>query len=407
MDLFGSRYAIPTGLQHGTVTVLMGESENKQAIEVTTYRGEGVYLDGRRPDSVRFGVTLEQDLSRRDFTMNAIAWEPTENRIVDPFGGRSDLARRLVRAVGNPILRFTEDGLRPMRAVRQATQLGFTIDSAVLEAIPATLDSFKKVAPERLRDELGKLLTANSPSLGIEWLRQTSLLEIILPELSATVGCVQNRYHKDDVYRHILATLDAAMPDPIIRMAALLHDIGKPITQQPKEGCPGEFTFFGHERVGETMARQVCERLRLSAADRELIAFLVAGHMFFYTADWTDGAVRRFVAKIGVERLPYLFALREADVASRGTTESREVETRPLKDRIAQLKAAEAAFRVTDLAINGKDLMRELCIPPGKVVGKILGELLEMVLDNPALNQPEALLEIAQRLASKDLLKIG
>src|SRR5450631_14458 len=250
LRLFGNRYAIPTGMQHGTITVLAGESPAQRHVEVTTFRGEGVYLDGRRPSTVTFSATLEEDLARRDFTMNAIAYDPEAGDLHDPFAGQGDIARALVRAVGDPILRFTEDGLRPMRAVRQATQLGFSLDSCTQAAIPKTLDSFRKVSAERIRDELGKLLLSPMPSTGIELMRVTGLLAEVLPELLPMVDCVQNHFHKHDVYRHTLATLDATPPDFILRLAALLHDVGKPKTQAPREDAPGEYSFFRHEHVG-------------------------------------------------------------------------------------------------------------------------------------------------------------
>jgi tRNA nucleotidyltransferase (CCA-adding enzyme) len=229
LRVFGARFSVPTGLQHGTVTVLAGEPARQ--VEVTTFRGEGAYLDGRHPSVVTFAATLAEDLLRRDFTMNAIAYEPEAGAIIDLHQGQQDIARRLVRTVGDPIQRFSEDGLRPMRAVRQATQLGFEVDASALAAIPATLDAFRKVSAERVRDELLKLLLAPCPSRGIELMRQTVLLAEVLPELLATLGCRQNRFHKHDVYQHSLATLDAVPAEPILRLAALLHDVGKPRTQ--------------------------------------------------------------------------------------------------------------------------------------------------------------------------------
>jgi tRNA nucleotidyltransferase (CCA-adding enzyme) len=278
-----------------------------------------------------------------------------------------------------------------MRAVRQATQLGFEVDAATLAAIPATLDVFRKVSAERVRDELLKLLVAPAPSRGVELMRQTGLLAEVLPELSATFGCRQNRYHKHDVYQHSLATLDAAPAEPILRLAALLHDVGKPRTQTPQPDAPGEFGFFKHESVGAEMVEEIAGRLRLSRTETELLVALVAHHMFFYTPDWTDGTVRRFVKRVGPELVPPLFALREADIASRGQGEDREAETRELRKRIASVAAADAALRVTDLAIDGKDVMRILDIPPSRRVGEVLEELLEKVLDEPALNQRETL----------------
>jgi tRNA nucleotidyltransferase/poly(A) polymerase len=403
LRIFGSRFTIPTGVKHGTVTVLLGEGPKKHPVEVTTFRGEGDYHDGRHPESVCFGVTLEEDLSRRDFTMNAIAWDPLSKMLFDPYNGRGDIVRRYIQTVGDPIKRFTEDGLRPLRAVRQATQLEFTIAPDTLTAIERTIDSFRKVAMERIRGELQKILLAAKPSTGIELLRQTGLLAEFLPELLPTVGCIQNRFHKHDVYHHILATIDAASSDWIVRMAALLHDLGKPSTQAPREGCPGEFTFFGHEHIGRELAATICDRLHLSTSEKDLLCTLVGGHMFYYTPAWTDGAVRRFVRKLGPDRLAPLFALREADIASRGGHEDREGETRPLKARIEQLKAQEAALHVTDLALDGHDLMRILQIPPGRRIGQLLDELLEKVLDDPSLNDPHQLESIVRALEAQSI----
>jgi tRNA nucleotidyltransferase (CCA-adding enzyme) len=398
MGVFGRRYALPTGLQHGTVTVLASQPPEQRHVEVTTFRGEGAYLDGRRPSSVTFSVTLDEDLARRDFTMNAIAFDPVTGDIIDPFDGQGDVARKLVRAVGDPFLRFTEDGLRPMRAVRQASQLGFSLDPDTQAAIPRTFDSFRKVSAERIRDELRKLLLSPKPSLGLDLMRATGLLAEVLPELLPTIGCVQNRFHKHDVYQHILATVDAAVPDFIVRMAALLHDLGKPKTQAPREDAPGEYSFFRHEHVGVDMADAICARLKLSAAERSTLCALVGGHMFFYTPDWTDGTVRRFVKRVGPDLVPTLFALREADVASRGG-EDPQCETRVLRDRIAKVATEDSALRVTDLAIDGKDVMRVLGIPPSRRIGEILEQLLEKVLDDPKLNDRETLEALVRALA--------
>jgi len=396
LRLFGSRYAIPTGLQHGTITVLAGEAARH--VEVTTFRGEGAYLDGRRPSTVTFSATLDEDLSRRDFTMNAIAYDPVAHALVDPSDGQGDIGRKTIRTVGNPVLRFTEDGLRPMRAVRQAAQLGFGLDPATHAAIPQAVASFRMVSAERIRDELRKLLLSSVPSHGLELMRQTGLLAEVLPEMLPTVGCVQNRFHKHDVYTHILATVDAAAPDFLVRMAALLHDLGKPKTQTPRENAPGEFTFFRHEQIGSEMAEVVCARLKLSTDERRTIVSLVAGHMFFYTPDWTDGTIRRFVRRVGSDMVPLLFALREADIASRGQGEDREGETRELRARISEVAADDATLRVTDLAIDGKDVMRLLDIPPSKRIGQILDELLERVLDDPTLNQKENLERLVRQI---------
>ncbi len=398
MRLFGSRFAIPTGLQHGTVTVVAGDPPRH--VEVTTFRADAEYLDGRRPSAVRFGATLAEDLARRDFTMNAIAYDPLAAAVTDPFDGQGDLGRKLVRAVGNPIERFREDGLRPMRAVRQATQLGFSIDAPTLAAIPATLDVFRKVSAERIRDELTKLLDASGPARGIDLMRESGLLGGVMPELLEGVDCMQNRFHKFDVYHHTLAVLDASRGDLVLKLGALLHDVGKPRSRQPREGAPGEYSFFKHEYVGAEMSEDICRRLKLPNAQREAVTSLVAHHMFFYTPEWTDGTVRRFVKRVGQERLPHLLALREADIAGRGFEEDRESETRELKSRVEVVAAEDAALRVTDLAIDGRDVMRVLGVAPGRQIGELLEKLLDRVLDDPALNTRERLEALLPEVAA-------
>jgi tRNA nucleotidyltransferase (CCA-adding enzyme) len=389
-------FAIPTGLKHGTVTVL---TETRRPVEVTTFRGEGEYLDGRRPVSVTYVDSLTEDLSRRDFTMNAIAFDPLEGRLTDPFDGRGDLGRRLIRAVGDPLVRFREDGLRPMRAVRQAAQLEFEIDPPTLAAVPQTLDVFRKVSAERIRDELYKMLAAPRPSRGLALMHQTGLLGEVIPELLEGVGCVQNRFHKHDVFEHTLSVVDETRGDAVVRLGALLHDVGKPRARQPREGAPGEYSFFKHEYVGAEMADAICRRLKLANADRERVVALVKNHMFFYMPDWSDGTIRRFVRRVGgQEGLADLFALREGDVRGRGFGEDPVEELGELKSRIAVVVDADAALRVTDLVINGRDVMQILNIPPGREIGVLLERLLERVLDDQSLNERDKLVALLREL---------
>ena len=404
VELFGKTFAIPTGLKHGTVTVLTDTAPPRH-VEVTTFRGEGDYLDGRRPSSVSYVQSIEEDLSRRDFTMNAIAFDALAGRITDPFDGRGDLGRRLIRAVGDPIQRFREDGLRPLRAVRQAAQLEFAIDEPTRTAIPQTLDVVRKVSVERIRDELLKMLGAARPSIGLELMRETGLLEVVLPELLEGVGCTQNRFHKHDVFGHTLAVVDATRGDPVARLGALLHDVGKPRARQPREDAPDEYSFFKHEYVGADMADAIARRLKLATADRERIVAMVKNHMFFYMPEWTDGTIRRFVRRVGGQAgLADLFALREGDVRGRGFGEDPDKEIGELRRRISEVADADAALHVTDLEIDGRDVMRVLGIPPGRQIGVILERLLERVLDDPSLNQRdklEALLpEVAQAVSA-------
>jgi len=401
VELFGKTFAIPTGLKHGTVTVLTDTAPPRH-VEVTTFRGEGEYLDGRRPSTVTYVKSLADDLARRDFTMNAVAYDPLAETVTDPFNGQGDLSQGLIRAVGDPIARFREDGLRPMRAVRQAAQLAFDIDPPTKAAIEPTLDVFRKVSTERVRDELLKMLGAPQPSRGLTLMRETGLMGEVIPELLEGVGCTQNRFHKHDVFDHTMHVVDDTQGDPIRRLGALLHDVGKPRARQPREGAPGEYSFFQHEYVGAQMADDICRRLKLANADRERVVGVVKNHMFFYSSDWTDGTVRRFVRRVGGhEALDDLFALRAGDVTGRGFGEDPETELGELRDRVASVAAADAALKVKDLAINGGDVMRILGVPPSRIVGEILEKLLDRVIDDPSLNEKEKLVALVPEIADE------
>jgi tRNA nucleotidyltransferase (CCA-adding enzyme) len=411
--VFGRRRTIPTGVAHGTVTVLLDSPAaerlavdprpgHHRGVEVTTFRGEGAYSDGRHPDSVEFVSDLVEDLRRRDFTINAIALDAERGVIADPFAGRADLEAGLVRAVGDAAERFAEDGLRIMRAVRFAAQLGFRLDAATEAAIAPAIPVFRKVSIERVRDELLKLLAAPRPSVGLGLMRSTGLLAEVLPELVEGIGLVQNRFHRYDVFEHTLHTVDETRGDPIVRLGALLHDVAKPRTAAPREDAPGEHTFFRHDSVGAEMAEAIARRLRLSNEERARVVALVAHHMFWYSPDWTDGAVRRFIGKVGVELLPDLFALREGDVRGRGRGEDPGVELDELRRRIDEELAAQRALKITDLAIGGAEVMRLLGRPPGPIVGAVLRRLLERVLDDPALNTPESLERLIPVVAAEE-----
>ncbi len=413
--VFGPKRTIPTGEKHGTMTILVDrESAEREPVEVTTFRGEAEYSDGRRPDAVRFVRTIEEDLARRDFTMNALAYDPERDELRDPFDGRGDLAKRLVRAVGDPLARFSEDGLRSLRGVRFCAQLDFQIEPATLAAIPQTIAVFRKVSAERVRDELLKILLAPRPSTALRLLAETGLLHEIVPELEEGIGFSQNRYHAHDVWEHTLATVDAARilkddPTPwLVRMGALLHDVAKPRTAAPKEGAPGERTFFKHDLVGADMTQAIAERLRLSNRERERVTGLVLHHMFWYTPEWTDGSVRRFIGRVGAEELSPLFALREADVAGRGREEDPKAELGELEARIASELMKAGALKVADLAVRGPDVIKAIGRPPGPIVGEILRRLLERVLDEPALNTRERLLALVPEIVGAiDSTKIG
>jgi putative nucleotidyltransferase with HDIG domain len=289
-----------------------------------------------------------------------------------------------------------------MRAVRQAAQLGFEVDPPTRDAIPQTLEVFRKVSAERIRDELYKMLAAPRPSRGLALMHETGLLAEVMPELLEGVGCVQNRFHKHDVFEHTLSVVDETKGDAVVRLGALLHDVGKPRARQPREGAPGEYSFFKHELVGRDMADEICRRLKLPNADRERVVGMVAHHMFFYATDWTDGAVRRFVRNVGGnEALDALFALRQGDVKGRGFGEDPEGEIGELRRRIATVADADAALRVTDLAIGGRDVMQLLGLPPGREVGILLERLLELVIDDASLNERAKLEALLPRLLAE------
>lgn len=406
--VFGRKRTIPTGAAHGTVTVLVDKAAaeacgfDHPGVEITTYRGEGAYGDGRRPDSVHFLDDIVEDLRRRDFTINAIALDPASAALRDPFGGQADLEAEVLRAVGDAAERFAEDGLRVMRAVRFAAQLGFRVEPATLAAIPGALDTFRRVSMERVRDELLKLLGSPRPSVGLRLMQETGMLAVVLPELCEGAGHPQNRFHRYDVLEHTLHTVDATVGDPILRLGALLHDVAKPRTAAPREDAPGEFSFFRHEYVGAELAADIARRLKLANKERERVVALVENHMFFYTPDWSDGAVRRFMGRVGLELLPDLFALREGDVRARGFGEDPDGEVAELKRRIEAELASRSALKVTDLAVGGADLMQAAGRPPGRWVGGVLRRMLERVLDDPSLNRAEALLALLPELLADE-----
>lgn len=405
-QVFGRKRVVPTGEKHGTVTVLVDRpTGEREHVEVTTFRGEGAYSDGRRPDQVSFVGTIDEDLWRRDFTMNAIAYDPLADRLADPTGGRKDLSAGIIRAVGNPLDRFREDGLRALRAVRFAAQHGFRLEPQTEAAIPAALDVFRKVSAERVRDELIKILSSEKPSVGLELMRTTGLLGEVIPELLEGVGFRQNKHHSYDVWFHTLATVDATVlfsptTSPFIpRLAALLHDVAKPRTAQPHPNDPQDNTFFRHEVVGAEMADQILRRLKLSTRDREAVVNLVRNHMFWYTPEWTDGTVRRFISRVGKEAIPDLFALRAGDVHARGRGEDPGTEIDELKRRVDRELAQASALKVSDLALGGADVMRILGCRPGPIVGEVLRRLLERVLDDAELNTYERLEALVPEVA--------
>jgi tRNA nucleotidyltransferase (CCA-adding enzyme) len=379
---------IPTGLQHGTVTVLL----EAHPVEVTTFRSEGEYLDGRRPESVRLGVDLLEDLSRRDFTINAMALPVGGGEVVDPFGGRQDLAARTIRAVGDPLQRFAEDGLRPLRACRFAAQLGFEVEAATLAAIPLRLDVARKVSVERVFTELDKLLRGAEPSRGLALLVESGLLDLWLPELRPMLGCGQNRHHRHDVWSHTLEVVRCTPAEAGLRWAALLHDVGKPSTRTM--GPEGEVHFYGHEARSLDLADAMLARLKASHALRKDVAALIRHHGTHPAATWSDGACRRFLRKLAEDDLDLgrWGAFRRADLQGKGLeVEAGEAEHATLLARLEALMAAVPTLSVRGLALDGAALMRLVGRPGGPWLGDLQRQLLEEVLDVPEANTPEGL----------------
>ena len=382
---------IPTGIKHGTVTVLY----KQLSIEVTTFRLEGDYSDGRRPDTVQFSANIEEDLSRRDFCMNAIALRLPVGELVDPFGGEKDIKAKIIRCVGNAAERFGEDGLRPLRAARFAAQLGFELEKNTLDAINGALEVSAKVSQERVRDEIDKILASPVPSRAFLLMEKTGLLELFLKELADCRRIEQKGYHNFDVLDHSLLACDYAAANGYsheLRLAALLHDIGKPPVRQLDE--KGIWTFYRHEEIGTSMCRQLLKRLRYSNEAIDSVCHLVKEHMFHYTEDWSAAAVRRFIARVGEASLKDLYLLRQADAFALAGKKIEPINLAALADRVEKILAQKHAFTLKDLAVSGKDLMAAR-IEGGKTMGIILNELLETVLDDPAQNTKEKLLEIA------------
>ena len=391
--------AIPTGIEHGTVTVV----QRGQHYEVTTLRGEGTYSDGRRPDWVEFVDDITADLARRDFTVNAMAIDPVDAQLIDPFDGRGDLERGVLRAVGDARERFAEDGLRVLRAARFVATLELELDPDTRAAIRPTLDTYRKVAMERVRDEWVKAMKARAPSRAFEVMRETGILEVTCPELLEGVGLGQNRYHAYDVWTHGLACMDACVGDPVLRIAALLHDVGKPRTRAWSDKT-ADYTFYDHDTVGAAIAEPIAARLRFSNDERLRIVSLVQHHLFHYDDEWSDAAVRRWIRRVGPDRVEDLYVLNDADVRAKGRDFEPDLASlAALKAHVARVIAAGAALSTRDLKVNGHDLIRELGLRPGPMIGRVLDALLEAVTSEPERNEREPLLAAAREyLRSQD-----
>ncbi len=389
MKLFG--HVIPTGIEHGTVTVIF----EKQMFEVTTFRSEGTYLDGRHPSSVTFIRNLEEDLKRRDFTINAFAADCTTGAIIDLNRGMEDLKAKTIRAIGIPKKRFEEDALRIFRACRIASKLNFSIEEETLTAMKGEKENLRNVSAERIRVELFKLVESDYPTVGLRYMQETSVLSTLLPALAKGEGIEQGGMHHQDVLQHNIAACQAAsdcnFPLPV-RLAALFHDIGKSEVLKPGDG---RNTFHSHESVSAKETKAIMHYLKSSREQIRIVTHLVKEHMFNYQSDWTDSAVRRFITRVGLCDIPLLFQLRIADqIAIHGEADTTLMDE--LQQRIDKILAAKDALCIKDLAIDGNDLMKA-GVPKGKRIGTTLTYLLETVLEDPEQNNAEQLLSIARK----------
>ncbi|MEW5991568.1 MAG: HD domain-containing protein [Chloroflexota bacterium] len=383
----------------GTVAI----RSNGDVHEITTFRIDHEYADFRRPHRIEFGDRIELDLARRDFTMNAMAWgaaapepgAPPAPRLVDPHGGRADAKAGILRAVGDPASRFEEDALRMVRAVRLAATLDVEIEPATLAAIDARSELVAHLSGERLATELDRLLGAARPSVGLRLMASTGILRVLSPELDAQRGISQNKIEGDDLWDHTVRTVDAVPVDrPVVRLAALLHDIGKPATM-------ADGHFHHHDSVGAGIAARFLDRLRTPRPVAERVVHLVRHHMFTYEPSWGDAGVRRFIKRIGREALESLFSLREADnIGSGQPPESHGLDE--LRRRVREQLAGHLVLDRGDLAIDGDDLIAELGLAQGPTLGRILAELLERAIADPAINERPTLLVLAQAMLADE-----
>lgn len=391
-NIFQDNKTIDIGKEFGTIKILL----DKEEVEVTTFRTEGNYLDGRRPEWVKFVPTIEDDLSRRDFTINAIAYNK-KTGIVDPFNGVKDLEKKIIRSVGNPKSRFKEDYLRILRAVRFSTVLDFEIEKETLKAAEEYGSNISNVSMERINQEFFKILLSSKPSKGIELMREIGLLDIIVPEIIPSIGFnQQNPHHNKDVYNHILCAIDNSPPILKVRLAALFHDMGKPHTISIDEKGIGH--FYGHDKVGAKIAKQALERMKAPHKLNEEVTILVSEHMTHH-ARFKDKGLKKLIRRVGVENIYDLFELQKAD--RKCSNEYASIEhILDMEKRVDSILDKREAFDTNQLDINGNDLLK-IGFKEGKIIGEVLEYLLEKVMENPSINKKEKLLKLAQKKYSK------
>jgi len=384
----------------------VGVPVDKKIIEITTFRTEKGYSDKRRPDSVEWGKTIEEDLARRDFTINSIALKLDAKRstldaiLIDPYQGQDDIKNKIIKAVGNPKARFKEDALRLLRAIRIATEFSFTIEEKTWKEILADASLINEVSGERIRIELLRILASEFAYEGVLLLKESNLLNYIVPELIEGIGISQKRpgrHHVDDVFTHnVLSLKFCPSTDPVIKFAALLHDVGKPKVMSKDE--EGLVIFYNHEIAGANIARKICDRLKFSGKERDKIVNLIRWHMFTVDEKVSDAGIRRFIRRIGVENVKDMMDLRIGDRLGGGTQTAESWRLKLFKKKIEdQLKPAP--FSINDLAIDGNDIIKELKIKPGPKIGDILQKLFLEVDEDLSKNNKEYLLKRLQELS--------
>ena len=404
--------------QFGTVAVKTKAKDlTLKIIEITTFRKEGKYTDKRHPDTITFAKTLEEDLSRRDFTINAMAIEIQKSKIkiIDPFNGQKDLKDKLIRTVGNPDERFQEDALRLMRAIRFSCELSasWRIEQNTLKAIEINASLLRFIAKERIRDEFIKIINTPNASKGLLLLQETNLLKQFIPEIEKGIGVSQNKHHIYTVWEHLWRSLDYASQKNYsleVRLASFFHDIGKPTT---KEGEGKDATFYNHEIVGAKIARQILTRLKFPGDQADKILLLVRYHGFVYDPEiTTDAAIRRLLIKVGKDNISALAQVREADRIGSGCPKAVPFRLRhflfKIEKVIQQLEGKEPSLKM--LKINGNDVMEILKIQPGPKIGFLLNILLEEILDEPEKNKKEYLekkLKELGKFSEKELKKMN
>lgn len=397
----------------GTVTIVLEETpdETLKNIEVTPFRTEGSYSDSRRPDTVSFAKNIDEDLLRRDFTINAIAYDPVSGETIDPYTGQEDIKNKNIKAVGDPKERFEEDPLRIMRAIRFYSELGFTIEAETLNAIENVAPELKKISWERIRDEFTKIIDSEKPMEGLILLQKTGILTIIAPEIEEGLHVEQGGEHKYDVWAHSLRTVQHAADKKYsfhVKLAALFHDIGKPKTRRTG-GKNKKYTFFGHEVVGARMAKKIMVRMKYPKKVTETVEKLVRNHMFFSdTEQITLSAVRRIIAKVGEEDIWELMRLRICDRIGMGRPKEEPYRLRKYESMIEE--ALRAPTSVGMLKIDGQKIIDKFHVKPSPKIGFILHALLEEVLTDPARNTEEYLNKKTKELLDlpeNELKKLG